>query len=84
MPVFVFVAMSGAPKRTLSPERRRSPRNWRALRIATVADESELDEVHDTKRNLFYVACTRARNRFLVSGIRPASEVFSDLTARRA
>ncbi len=27
-------------------------------RIETVADESELDEVHDTERNLFYVACT--------------------------
>ena len=52
-------------------------------RIETVADESELDEVHDTERNLFYVACTRARDRLLVSGIRPASEFFADLSARR-
>jgi superfamily I DNA/RNA helicase len=52
-------------------------------RIETVADESELDEVHDTERNLFYVACTRARDRLLVSGIRPASEFFADLSTRR-
>ena len=53
-------------------------------RIETVADESELDEVHDTERNLFYVACTRARDRLLVSGIQPASEFFADLSARRS
>ena len=50
-------------------------------RIETVADESELDEVHDTERNLFYVACTRARERLTVSGVRPASEFFADFTA---
>lgn len=48
-------------------------------RIESVADESELDEVHDTERNLFYVACTRARDRLLVSGVLPASEFFTDL-----
>lgn len=53
-------------------------------RIETVADESELDEVHDTERNLFYVACTRARDRLLVSGIQPASEFFADFAAKRA
>ncbi|MGD9920195.1 MAG: 3'-5' exonuclease [Pseudorhodoplanes sp.] len=47
-------------------------------RIETVADESELDEVHDTERNLFYVACTRARDRLLVSGVQPASEFITD------
>lgn len=50
-------------------------------RIETVADESELDEVHDTERNLFYVACTRARDRLLVSGVKPASEFFVDFSA---
>jgi superfamily I DNA/RNA helicase len=35
-------------------------------RIEIVADESELDDIHDTERNLFYVACTRARDRLLV------------------
>lgn len=53
-------------------------------RIETVADESELDEVHETERNLFYVACTRARDRLLVSGVQPASEFFVDFSARRA
>lgn len=52
-------------------------------RIETVADESELDEVHDTERNLFYVACTRARDRLLVSGVQPASEFFADFAAPR-
>jgi superfamily I DNA/RNA helicase len=49
-------------------------------RIETVADETELDEVYETERHLFYVACTRARDRLLVSGIEPASEFFADLT----
>ncbi len=47
-------------------------------RIETVADETELDEVHDTERNLFYVACTRARDRLFVSGVQPGSEFFAD------
>lgn len=50
-------------------------------RIETVADESELDEVHDTERNLFYVACTRARDRLPVSGVKLASEFFADFSA---
>ena len=48
-------------------------------RIETAADEAELDEVYDTERHLFYVACTRARDRLLVSGVEPASEFFADL-----
>jgi superfamily I DNA/RNA helicase len=44
-----------------------------------VADESELDEVYETERHLFYVACTRARDRLVVSGVEPASEFFADL-----
>lgn len=48
-------------------------------RIETVADETELDEVYETERHLFYVACTRARERLLVSGVDPASEFFEDM-----
>ena len=48
-------------------------------RIETVADETELDEVYETERHLFYVACTRARDRLLVSGVLPASEFFADI-----
>ena len=48
-------------------------------RIDTVADEVELDEVYETERHLFYVACTRAREKLTVSGVTPASEFFADL-----
>ena len=48
-------------------------------RIEAVADETELDEVYETERHLFYVACTRARDRILVSGVLPASEFFADI-----
>ena len=48
-------------------------------RIETVADEAELDEVYETERHLFYVACTRARDRLLVTGVDPASEFFADM-----
>lgn len=48
-------------------------------RIETVADEVELDEIYETERHLFYVACTRARDRLLVSGVKPASEFFEDM-----
>ena len=51
-------------------------------RIETVADETELDEVYETERHLFYVACTRARDRLLVAGVEPASEFFADLSER--
>lgn len=47
-------------------------------RVETVADESELDEVYETERHLFYVACTRARDRLLISGVNPASEFIAD------
>ncbi len=47
-------------------------------RVETAADEAELDEVYETERHLFYVACTRARDRLLVTGISPASEFLKD------
>jgi ATP-dependent exoDNAse (exonuclease V) beta subunit len=33
---------------------------------------------------LFYVACTRARDRLLVSGLRPGSEFLGDLSDRNS
>jgi len=48
-------------------------------RVETVADETELDEVYETERHLFYVACTRARDQLLVSGVTPVSEFFADI-----
>jgi ATP-dependent exoDNAse (exonuclease V) beta subunit len=50
-------------------------------RVETVADEAELDEVFETESHLFYVACTRARDQLLVSGVSPASEFFADLSS---
>jgi len=49
-------------------------------RIENVSDESDLDEVYATERHLLYVACTRAREFLLVSGVAPASEFLADLT----
>lgn len=48
-------------------------------RIETVADESDLAEVYTTERHLLYVACTRARDHLLVTGVDPASEFLDDL-----
>ena len=48
-------------------------------RIENIADESDLEEVYNTERHLLYVACTRARDRLLVTGVDPASEFLDDL-----
>lgn len=50
-------------------------------RIEAVSDESDLEEVYNTERHLLYVACTRARDRLLITGVSPASEFLADLTA---
>jgi superfamily I DNA/RNA helicase len=47
-------------------------------RIELVADDADLVEVYNTERHLLYVACTRARNHLLVSGITPVSEFVDD------
>ena len=47
-------------------------------RIETVADDADLEEVYNTERHLLYVACTRARDDLLVSGIAPVSEFVDD------
>lgn len=48
-------------------------------RIETVVDDADLQEVYDTERHLLYVACTRARDFLLVTGVDPASEFLDDL-----
>lgn len=47
-------------------------------RIETVADDADLEEVYNTERHLLYVACTRARDHLLVTGITPVSEFVDD------
>jgi superfamily I DNA/RNA helicase len=49
-------------------------------RIEEVGEDSDLKEVYDTERQLLYVACTRARDFLLVTGVEPASEFLEDLT----
>jgi superfamily I DNA/RNA helicase/mRNA-degrading endonuclease RelE of RelBE toxin-antitoxin system len=48
-------------------------------RIEQASDESELDEVYETERHLLYVACTRARDQVLITGVGPGSEFLEDL-----
>lgn len=50
-----------------------------AERIDAVVEESDLDEVYETERHLLYVACTRARDRLMVSGVGPGSEFLRDM-----
>ena len=48
-------------------------------RIEQVVDDSDLEEVYNTERHLLYVACTRARDRLLVTCVEPASEFLDDM-----
>ena len=47
-------------------------------RIESVGDDAELEEVYNTERHLLYVACTRARDHLIVTGVSPASEFLDD------
>jgi superfamily I DNA/RNA helicase len=49
-------------------------------RIELVADDADLQDVYDTERHLLYVACTRARDYLMATGVEPASEFLQDLT----
>jgi hypothetical protein len=50
-------------------------------RVADAADEAELDDIYETERRLLYVACTRAREHLLLTGVSPVSEYLADLKA---
>lgn len=50
-------------------------------RIEQVTDDGDLAEVYATERHLLYVACTRAREELLVTGVEPVSEFLDDLGA---
>ncbi|HBK60745.1 MAG TPA: DNA helicase [Firmicutes bacterium] len=49
-------------------------------RIKAIGDETDLEEVYNTERQLLYVACTRARDNLLVTGVKPGSEFLEDLS----
>ena len=48
-------------------------------RIESVMDDADLEEIYNTERHLLYVACTRARDRLMVSSVEPASEFVDDM-----
>ena len=48
-------------------------------RIESVGDEADLQEIYETERHLLYVACTRARDRLLITSVNPTSEFVEDL-----
>jgi superfamily I DNA/RNA helicase len=50
-------------------------------RVADAADEAELDDIYETERRLLYVACTRAREHLLLTGVTPTSEYLDDFEA---
>lgn len=49
-------------------------------RIEAIGDEADLEDVYATERHLLYVACTRARDHLLVTGVTPASEFLDDFS----
>lgn len=51
-------------------------------RMASVADDADLQEVYDTERHLLYVACTRARDRLLISSGPLPSEFLDDIALK--
>lgn len=51
-------------------------------RMAGVGDIADLEAFYETERHLLYVACTRARDRLLISCVDPGSEFLDDLGPR--
>jgi len=50
--------------------------------IESVTDNADLEDVYDTERHLLYVACTRARDWLLVTGVAPGSEFLEDMKSQ--
>lgn len=48
-------------------------------RLEGVAETADLEEIYNTERQLFYVACTRARDYLLITSGGVASEFLADL-----
>ena len=49
-------------------------------RIENVSDNADLEEVYETERHLLYVACTRARDKLLLTSGEMPSEFLDDLS----
>jgi superfamily I DNA/RNA helicase len=54
---------------------------WNLLRETQRFFQGCTEMVYDTERQLLYVACTRARDRLLISAVEPASEFLDDVRA---
>ena len=48
-------------------------------RVGAAGDPSELEEVYNSERQILYVACTRARDRLLISSAQTPSEFLQDM-----
>jgi superfamily I DNA/RNA helicase len=48
-------------------------------RIEDMGEDADLEDVYNTERQLLYVACTRARDHLMISGVKPVSEFMEDL-----
>lgn len=48
-------------------------------RMALMAEDSDFKDAYNTERYLLYVACTRARDQLLVTGVVPGSDFLEDL-----
>ena len=48
-------------------------------RLAGISDPGDMQQAYDLERHLLYVACTRARDYLMISGVNPASEFIADL-----
>ena len=66
-------------RRGRDDDRSHEPRQ--GTRISRRADEAELDDIYETERRLLYVACTRAREHLLLTGVAPTSEYLADFTS---
>jgi mRNA-degrading endonuclease RelE of RelBE toxin-antitoxin system len=49
------------------------------VRIESITDQADLEEVYETERHLLYVACTRARDHLLITCVNPGSEFLDDM-----
>lgn len=50
-------------------------------RIEDAVDDAEMDDIYEIERRLLYLACTRASDRLMVSGVEPISEYLTDMLA---
>lgn len=47
--------------------------------LAHITDEGDLKEAYELERHLLYVACTRARDHLMITGVNPVSEFIDDI-----